>query len=103
MLADPDVGAVGVDHERQVAEQRDAVGVRGGAGVLPLAVGDPLQVLLEQHLVGELAPRAIDRRRLAALQRLGPLHPRPLALARVEGAKQAVVLEPPGLLARQTR
>ena len=46
MLARPDVGGIGVDHERQIAEQRDAV--RGGrrSGILPLRAREPLQVLV---------------------------------------------------------
>jgi hypothetical protein len=43
--------------------------------------------------------RLIDRGRFASLQRRRPLRPRPLLLAGVDGAKQAVILEPPGLLA----
>ena len=97
LLARPHVGAVAVDHERQIAEQRDAVRVL--ARVLPLRAGEPLQVLMEQHLVGKLAARAIDRRRLAALQLDRPLGPRPLVLAHVERAEEAVVLDPPRLLA----
>ena len=98
MLARPDVGAVAVDHERQIAEQRDAVRVlsRAPATACRRATAG----------TGGTAPRRdssrralIDRGRLAALQRRRPLRPRPLLLARVDGAKQAVVLEPPRLLA----
>ena len=67
--------------------------------LLPLRPGEPLEVLLEQDLIGEVAARAIDRRRIAALERLRPFHPRPLLLAQMQRAKQAVVLEPPRLLA----
>ena len=49
--------------------------------------------------LGELAARAIDGRRLAALQLGRPFGPRPFLLARVQRAKQAVVLDPPRLLA----
>jgi hypothetical protein len=54
---------------------------------------------MEHHLVGKLPARAIDRRRLAALQLDGPLGPRPLVLAHVQRAEKAVVLDPPRLLA----
>src|SRR6185436_9432917 len=97
MLPRPDVGAVAVDHERQVAEQLDAVGALARA--LPLRAGNPLQVLVEDDLVGQLAARAVDRRRLATLQLSRPFGPRTLALARVQRTKQAVVLDPPRLLA----
>jgi hypothetical protein len=48
MLSDPHVGAVAVHHERQIAEHRNAVRIT--ARLLPLRAGEPLQVLLEQHL-----------------------------------------------------
>ena len=87
VLARPHVGAVAVDHERQIAEQGDAVGLPPRRP--PLRAGEPLEVLVEQHFVHQLAPGAIDRRRVAPLKRLWPLRPRPLLLARVERPKQA--------------
>ena len=99
MRTHPDIGAVAVHHERQIAEQLDALRVRARACLLPLCAGEPLQVLLEQHLVRTLATRVIDGHRITALQCLGPRCPRPFILAHVQGPKQAVVLEPPGLLA----
>src|SRR3954449_12427385 len=69
------------------------------ARAVPLRAGEPLQILLEQHLVGELAARAVDRRRLAALQIDRPFAPRPLAFARVHCPEQRVILDPPRLLA----
>ena len=60
-LIGPDVGAVAVDHERQIAEQTDAVGVCGGASLLPLRVRQPLQVLVKQDVVGQLEPRLRQR------------------------------------------
>jgi hypothetical protein len=74
--------------------------VRVLARVLPLRAGEPLQVLMEHDLVGELAARAIDGRRLAPLQLDRPLGPRALVLAHVQRAEEAVVLDPPRLLAR---
>ena len=97
LLARPDIGAVAIHHERQIAEQRDAV--RTPAGLLPLRAGEPLQILLEQHFGRELAARAIDRRRLAALEIGRPFSPRAFLLARVQRAEEAVVLNPPRLLA----
>src|SRR4030095_1597217 len=97
MLPRPDVRAVAVDHERQIAEQLDAVGPLARA--LPLRASEPLQVLIKDDLVGKFLPGAIDRRRLTALELDRPFGPRPLALARVQRAKQAVVLDPPRLLA----
>src|SRR5207253_1461721 len=67
----------------------------------PLRRRDPLQILIEKDLARELAPRRGDRGGVAALQRLGPLGPRPLALARMQRAEDRVVLDPPGLLAEE--
>src|SRR5262245_16795704 len=70
------------------------------ASVHPLRARGPLEVLVEQHFVGELATCAIDGGRLAPLQLDRPFGPQPLLLARVQRAEQAVVLDPPRLLAR---
>src|SRR6185295_15990294 len=98
MLARPHVGAVAIDHERQIAEQLDAVRVL--ARVLPLRAGEPLQILVEHHFVRQLPARAIDRRWLAALEASRPLGPGLFVLAHVERAEETVVLDPPRLLAR---
>src|SRR5262252_2374411 len=50
-LMSPHVGAVTVDHERQVTEQLDASFARGGAGAAPLIIGHPLEVLAEEDLI----------------------------------------------------
>ena len=99
ILPRPHVGAVGVHHERQIAEQLHAVQV--AARLLPLRAGQPLQVLMEQDLARQLAARVIDRARLPPLQRLGPFRPWLLAFVHVDGAKERVVLDPPGLFAQK--
>ena len=99
VLPRPHIGTVAVDHERQIAEQLDAV--RAAARLAPLQRRDPLQVLKEQDLARQLTPRTIDCRGLAALQLDRPVGPRVLLLARVNRAKQAVVLDPPRLLAEK--
>src|SRR5204863_7749407 len=81
MLPRPDIGAVAVHHERQIAEKRDAVRLLTRA--LPLGRGQPLQVLIMQHLVRQIAARAIDGRRLPPLKCDRPLGPWALALARM--------------------
>src|SRR6185503_1918481 len=88
MLARPDVGAVAVDHERQIAEQLDAV--RALARALPLRAGDPLQVLVEDDLARQLAARAMVCRRLGARELGRPLGPPPLPFTRGGGGKRAV-------------
>ena len=98
MLPRPDVRAVAVDHERQIAEQRDAVRCRSRAAATANAATH-CRYWWNSTSCDELAPRLIDRGRLAPLQRLRPLRPRPLTLAGVNRAEQAVVLDPPGLLA----
>ena len=97
-LVGPDVGAVAVDHERQIAEQTDALRVCGGARLLPLRVGLPLQVLVEQDVVGELEPRLRQGVRPSIAHRLGPVGPRPLVLTGVNRTEQRVVVQPPRLL-----
>src|SRR4029077_6666739 len=64
---------------------------------LPLRAREPLQVLLAQHFVRELAPRAIDRGRLAALKVGRAFGPGTFAFARVDRAKDGVVFNPPRL------
>jgi hypothetical protein len=66
-----------------------------------LGIGDPLQVLLEQHLARELTARMIDVGRFAALKGVGPQRPRPFPLARVDRSEERVVLNPPRLLAEK--
>src|SRR5262245_2682320 len=93
MLPRPHVGAVAVHHERQIAEELDAV--RAPTRLPPLQGRNPLEVLEEDHFTRQLAARAIDRRRLAALQLGRPLGPGALAFAGVNRAEQAVILDPP--------
>ncbi len=45
------------------------------AGLLPLIVRQPLQVLMEEHLARELAARIRKRAGVAAAKRLGPFGP----------------------------
>src|SRR5205085_2532739 len=70
-------------------------------GLLPLRVGEPLQVLLEHHLARQLAAGAIDGGRFPALQRLGPLGPGLFTLVGMDRAKNRVILDPPRLLAEK--
>src|SRR4029453_8378490 len=83
----------------QVAKQLYAVRLR--THLLPLRSGDPLQVLLEQHLARQLAARTIDVGRVATLKRGRPLGPWALPLARMDRTEQRVVLHPPRLLAEE--
>ena len=83
VLPRPDVGAVAVDHEGQIAEERDAV--RLTARRVPLCGRLPLQVLIEQHVGHQLPPGAVDVGGLAALERSGPLGPR----AFVRGSRES--------------
>ena len=99
ILPRPDVRAVAVDHERQIAKKLHPVRVR--TDVLPLGVGDPLQVLLEQHLARQLTARMIDVGRFPALKRVGPLGPRALPLTRMDRTEERVILNPPRLLAEK--
>ena len=68
VLPRPDVGAVAVDHERQIAEQRDAVRVLR-ARRCHCVPASHCRYWWNSTSRDELAARAIDRRRLAALQR----------------------------------
>src|SRR5581483_1714092 len=67
----------------------------------PLRRRNPLQVLIEDDVARQRVAYLVDRRRLALSQRLGPLGPRPLLFAGMNGAKEAVVLDPPCLLRRE--
>jgi len=62
----PDIGAVAIDHERQVADRLH--GRCLGSSRPPLSVGDPLKVVKEQDFALELAANVTDGRRLAPLQ-----------------------------------
>src|SRR5262249_38748464 len=96
LLPRPDVRAVEIDHEGQVTKNRDAVAL--AARLAPLAVRQPLQILVIEPLVRELAARAIQIVRAAVAQAVGPFGPRPIAFAGVDGAEQAVVVDPPRLI-----
>src|SRR6478672_5976624 len=96
-LAGPYVGAVAVNHERQIAEQSHAERARGTPGSAPLIVSDPLEVLTIQNLHGQLALRLFDRIGVAIAQRFGPLRPWSAAFALVKRPKQRVGVEPPAL------
>src|SRR5207245_9863143 len=100
LLPRPDVGAVAVDHEWEIAQQLHAVRVLPRRG--PLRRGNPLEILIEEDLARELAPRLGDRSRIAPLQRIGPFGPRVFALTGVQRAEDPVVLDPPGLLAQKS-
>jgi hypothetical protein len=89
---------VRVDHERQIAEQGDSVGCRTRTRVLPLRARDPLQVLVEEDVVAQFAPRRVERLRRAVSQRRRPLGPRRAVFPFVNGAEQHVIVEPPGLV-----
>ena len=97
-LVRPDVRAVQVDHERQIAEQRHTVGGGRGARRLPLRASDPLQVLIEEDVAREVLRGRCQRVGIALPQRLGPLRPRAAALLFMQGAEERVVDEPPRLL-----
>jgi tRNA uridine 5-carboxymethylaminomethyl modification enzyme len=60
--------------------------------LLPLSAGEPLEVLMKQHLVAEVAPRPIDRRRIAALQRFS------IRTGRPAGRARTTVIEPQAAL-----
>ena len=93
LLAAPDVGRVAPHHERQVALQGHPQRPGVGAGPVPLLVQQPLQPLALQDLVGQLAARLIQRRRLPRLQRLGPVPPG-LVVAAVQRLEQGIVVDP---------
>ena len=102
VLPRPDVGAVAVHHERQIAEQRHAVRVR--AGLLPLR-RRPATAGTDGSRTSsrELAAR-IDRARRArgAAAPSGHSVQRGSSSLRVNRPEQRVVVEPPRLLARET-
>ena len=100
ILARPDVGAVAVDHERQIAEaaRRRCACARACCHCVCASHCRYWRNSISRR---ELAARVGERRRLAAPKRLGPLGPRPLVLARVDRAEERVVVEPPGLLGEE--
>jgi hypothetical protein len=101
VLAGPDIGAVAVDHERQVAQQGHAVSLR--PGLLPLIVRQPLQVLMKDHFPRELAAGVRECSGVAAAKRLGPFGPFPAVLPVVHGSEDRIVVEPPGLSGQEGR
>src|SRR5262249_47012638 len=97
LLSCPDIRAMTIDDEREVAKEQDTVCLRGLPRAAPLQVSDPLHVLLEQNATAEMAPRIAERDSLATCNFSGPLlpgHVRPLGRTRL---KQRVVIEPPSL------
>ncbi len=101
ILAGPDIRAVAVDHERQVAEERDAA--RRRAGRHPLRVRDPLDVLAGGHLACQHVARVSERCLIAPAKRFGPLGPWALALARMDRPEDGVLVDPPCLLGKEPR
>jgi hypothetical protein len=96
VLPGPYVGAVAIHHEREVAEQRDTV-CRGRSPRLPpLRVGQPLQVLVIQHIGPDL-PGAFKGVSIPAPERLRPFGPRPVLFSTMNRPEQGVVVEPPRL------
>src|SRR6185369_8981866 len=91
----PHVGAVTVDHERQIAEQLNAGLARGSPGASPLFIGHPLKELTEEDLIGHLTSSVRDRVALTVSQRRRPFMPRPPLFAFVQGAEQRIVVNPP--------
>ncbi len=91
----PDIGAVAVHHEGEVAHQGD--GLRTRLRVVPLAVGDPLQPHAIEDLVRQRRAGVRQRPRFPHTQRLGPLHPGAVPVVFVQRAEQRVVVDPPGL------
>src|SRR5205085_4434171 len=67
------------------------------SSALPLAVGDPLQVLAEKDLVRELTACVGNRRWIPLAERCRPFRPRPSVLALVERTEQCVIVNPPAL------
>ena len=94
LLVLPDVGAVGADGERQIAEEPDP---RRRPRRLPLRVGEPLQVGVEADLALQASPGHGQRRGLARAQAVGPVPPGLRREAIAERAEQDVVVEPVGL------
>ena len=97
VLPGPDVGAVAVHHEREIAEQCHTVCRGRGARLSPLRVGQPLQVLVIQHVRRELLARSLESLHITAPERLGPFGPRPVLFPTMNRPKQGVVVEPPRL------
>src|SRR5512138_948471 len=93
MLTGPDVSAVAVHHERQIAVERDAV--RASPRVAPLRMRDPLGVLMKQNLTRQLSTRAGDSGLVMDAQSLRPLGPRPLALRGMDRTEHGVLVDPP--------
>src|SRR4029453_1769182 len=93
MLPRPYVGAVGGDHEGEIAEEPHSAHrlARG----LPLLVRPPLHVLMEQHFLLEIAPRVVQRGSVAASKRLRPVKPRRAPVSLAQRAVESVVGEPP--------
>ena len=97
VLVDPDIGAVGSHHEREVAEDGESAG--RSPRLLPLFLRNPLHVLVMENVASEGAPRRFERRRLPMAERDCPLGPRPFAVRGVKSAKERIVIEPPRLAA----
>src|SRR6185295_15136109 len=79
-------------------EQADALRVCGSASLLPLRVRLPLQVVVEQDVVGEIEPRLRQGVWTSIAQRRGPIGPCPLLLMGVNRTEERIVVQPPRLL-----
>ncbi len=95
-LVRPHVGAVGAHHERQIADQRDAVEV--ATGLLPLALRDPLRPADLEDRLGMRGACLRDGLDVARRQSGRPLPPRARRVVVVQRAEERVVVEPPALL-----
>src|SRR5580765_5942628 len=73
------------------------------ARLSPLRVCDPLHVLMEEHVIRKIPAGIGEATFFMIAKRSRPLGPGTLALCRVEGAKQRVILDPPRLLGHEGR
>src|SRR5262249_32865852 len=90
ILLCPDVGAVAIYHERQIAKERYAVHV--GSRPLPLTISDPLKVLIELQVDRQLTSRVGHRGGIPAPERFGPFHPS-RTVSGTRGPEQSVVVD----------
>ena len=90
----PDVGAVGRDVDRDVAEDPDPPLVRRLLHAVPLAEEEELEEDVPGDVVGQLALDARESRRLAAAQLLGPLPERRPAVSPLQRHEEGPVGQP---------